>query len=180
MSKPIKEMVTNELRGRYGELESALWIEFAGVNGLSTTAFRKKLATKKMRMELVKTALFKRAAGGTKLAKLGEAAKGQVALVTGGDSIIEVAKAIEAEMATIKGIKLRAAILEGEFVGESQIGQLSKMPTKRDLQARVAACVKAPGGKLAAAILASGGNIAGCLKALIEKLEKGETTAANA
>ena len=180
MSKPIKEMVTSELRGRYGDLESALWIEFAGVSGLATTAFRKKLAGKKMRMELVKTALFKRASSGTKLAKLGEVAKGQVALVTGGESVIEVAKAIEAEMATIKGIKLRAAILEGEFVGENQIGQLSKMPTKRDLQARVAACVKAPGGKLAAAMLSGGSNIAGCLKAMVEKLEKGEAIAAKA
>jgi len=49
------------------------------------------------------------------------------------------------------------------------------MPTKRDLQARVAATVRAPGAKLAAAILAGGGNIAACVKDLIEKLEKGET-----
>ena len=177
MSKLIKDMVTSELRSRYGDLDSALWVEFHGVDGLATTAFRKKLAGKKMKMELVKTALFKRAMDGTKLAKLGQAAAGQVALITGGENTIEVAKLVEAEMATIKGMKMRAAVLEGEFVGDNQIGQLAKMPTKRDLQGRVAACLKSPGGKLASAILAGGSNIAGCLKALIDKLEKGAPAA---
>lgn len=180
MSRMIKELVTQELKGRYADLDSALWIEFTGVDGLATTAFRKKLASKHMRMELVKTALFKRAVSGSKLGKLGDAASGQVALVTGGESSIEIAKAVEAEMAAIKGIKLRAAILEGEFVGETQIGQLSKMPTRRDLQSRIAACAQSPGAKLAAAILSGGGGIAGCLKAMIEKLEKGEAIAATA
>jgi large subunit ribosomal protein L10 len=180
MSKLIKDMVTSELRTRFGDLDSALWVEFLGVNGLATTSFRKKLAAKKMKMELVKTALFKRAVDGTKLARLGEAAKGQVALITGGENVIEVAKLVEAEMVTIKGMKMRAALLEGEFVGDSQIGQLAKMPTKRDLQCRVAAAVKSPGAKLASAILAGGSNIAGCLKALIEKLEKGEPAAGQA
>lgn len=177
MSKLIKEMVTTELRSRYGDLNSALWVEFLGVGGLATTAFRKKLAAKQMKLELVKTALFKRAVDGTKLAKLGQAAGGQVALITGGENMIEAAKIVEAEMVTMKGLKMRAAMLEGEFVGDSQIGSLSKMPTKRDLQARVAACVKSPGSKLASAILSGGGNIAGCIKSLIEKLEKGEAAA---
>jgi large subunit ribosomal protein L10 len=177
VSKLIKDMVTSELRTRYGDLDSALWVEFLGVGGLATTAFRKKLAARKMKLELVKTALFKRAVDGTKLARLGQAAKGQVALITGGENVIEAAKLVEAEMATIKGMKMRAALLEGEFVGDSQIGSLAKMPTKRDLQGRVAAAVKSPGGKLASAILAGGGNIAGCIKALIAKLEKGETAA---
>ena len=34
MSKLIKDMVTTELRGRYGDFDSALWVEFLGVNGL--------------------------------------------------------------------------------------------------------------------------------------------------
>ncbi|MBI5865126.1 MAG: 50S ribosomal protein L10 [Planctomycetes bacterium] len=178
MSRLIKDMVTKELGARYGGLDTALWVEFMGVDGLTTTAFRKKLAAKKVRMELVKTALFKRAMSGTKLAKLGDAACGQVALLSGGESLIDVAKLIDAEKANIKGLKMRAAILEGEFIGESQIDQLSKMPTKRDLQGRVAACALSPGAKLASAILAGGGNIAGCLKAMIEKLEKGEAIAA--
>jgi ribosomal protein L10 len=180
MSKMIKDMIATSLKNRYSEMESALWIEFVGVDGLATTEFRRGLRAKKMRMEIVKTALFRRAMSDTKLAKLGEAASGPVAIVTGGDSVVEVAKFVEEWAPKLKGLKLRAAVIEGEFVPESQIAGLSKMATRADLQAKVAACVKSPGAKLASAILAGGSNIAGCLKALIEKLEKGEIAAAPA
>jgi hypothetical protein len=51
------------------------------------------------------------------------------------------------------------------------------MPGKRDLQAQLVAMVLSPGGKLVSAILSGGGNVAGCLKAMIDKLEKDEPVA---
>jgi len=178
VSKPVKNMITEAIKSRYSGLESALWVEMLGVDGLTTTEFRRSLRSKRMRLEMVKTSLFRRATSDSRLAPLAKAANGPVALITGGDSVIEVAKAVEEWMPKIKGLKLRAAVIEGEFIGESQIAGLSKMPTKRDLQGRVAGCALAPGAKLAAAVLAPGGAIAGCIKSLIEKLEKGEAASA--
>lgn len=180
MSKLIKDLISKSLQQRYAGLDSALWIELVGVDGLTTTEFRRGLRGKKMRMEFVKTALFRRAVSESKLSKLGEAAHGPMAIVTGGDSLVDVAKFVEEWAPKLKGLKLRAAVIEGEFVSESQIAGLSKMATKADLQAKVAACVKSPGAKLASAINAGGANIAGCLKSLIEKLEKGEAVASAA
>ena len=65
-------------------------------------------------------------------------------------------------------------MLEGEWLDEARVAGLSKMPTKRDLQARVAAIILSPGGNVAGAINAGGGNIAGAIKAMIEKIEDGE------
>lgn len=178
MSKPVKNMITDAIQRRYSQLDSALWVEMLGVDGHATTEFRRSLRTKRMRLEMVKTSLFRRAVAGGKLEALSKAASGPVALITGGDSLIEVAKAVEEWMPKMKGLRLRAAVLEGEFVDEKQVIGLSKMPTKRDLQGRVASCALSPGAKLASAIRAPGGAIAGCIKALIEKLEKGETAAA--
>jgi hypothetical protein len=39
----------------------------------------------------------------------------------------------------------------------------------------VAAAMVAPGRRLAGCLRSSGGRLAGCLKAVVEKLEKGET-----
>lgn len=178
MSKMVKEMIVDQLRSRYGDLDSAVVIELLGCDGITTNDFRRSLRAKNMRMEVVKNSLLKRAVQDRPLKPLAQSILGSNALVTGGESPVEVAKLIEEWMPKIAGLKLKAAILDGEYLNESQVKGLVKMPTRRDLQARIAATVRAPGARLAGALLSGGGRIAGCLKALIEKLEESEPSAA--
>jgi large subunit ribosomal protein L10 len=174
MSKPVKDMMTQELQSRYGELDSALWLEVVGVNGVATNQLRRELRAKEMRLEVIKNSLFRRAIGDGPLKPLAEALDGPAAIITGGESLIDVAKLIDEWLPKAKGIKLKGAVLEGEWLDEARVADLGKMPTKRDLQARVAAIVLSPGGNVAGAINAGGGNIAGAIKAMIEKLEDSE------
>ena len=174
MSKPVKDMITEELQSRYAGMDNALWIEVVGVNGVTTNQIRGALRESEVRLEVVKNSLFKRAIGDGPLKPLAEALTGPAAIVTGGESLIDVAKMVEAWVPKAKGIKLRGAVLEGEWLDESRVAGLARMPTKRDLQAKMAAIILSPGGNVAAAALSGGANIAGCLKALAEKLEKGE------
>ncbi len=175
MSKMVKELIVGELKSRYAGLDSALMVELVGCDGITTNDFRRALHSKKVKIEIVRNSLLRKAVGDGKLGPLVNRIAGPNALVTGGENVIEVAKLIEEWMPKIAGLKLRAAILEGEYIDERAVAHLSKMPTKRDLQAKIAGQVLAPGGKLAAAILSGGGGIAACVKAIAEKLEKGET-----
>lgn len=113
------------------------------------------------------------------MARLAGALGGPVALLTGGETAIDAAKALEEWLPKFpkNAVKLRGALLEGEFLDEAQVQDLAKMPGKRDLQAQLVAMVLSPGGKLVSAILSGGGNVAGCLKAMIDKLEKDEPVA---
>jgi large subunit ribosomal protein L10 len=172
MSKPVKDMIVRELRSRYGHLDSVLWVELVGVDGRTANQLRGELRRKNLRLEVVKNSLLRRALGDTALAPLARAVEGPTALVSGGQPLPEVARTIEAWLPKVKGLRLRGAVLEGEWIDESRVGQLSSMPTRRDLQAQIASCARAPGANLAAAILAGGGRVAGCLKAMIEKAEK--------
>ena len=174
MSRLVKDMITDELRSRYSALDNALWLEIVGVDGDTTNEFRGALRGKQMRVEIVKNSLFRRAVADGPLKPLADALSGPAAIVTGGESLIDVAKLVDEWLSKSKGIKLRGAVLEGEWLDESRVGSLAKMPSKRDLQAKVAAIVLSPGANLAATVLAGGGNIAGCLKTMVEKLEKGE------
>ncbi len=178
MSRLVKDMITNELRSRYQQLDSALWLEVVKVNGVMTNQLRGELRAKQMRLEVVKNSLFKRAVGDGPLKPLAEALDGPAAIITGGDSLIDVAKLIEEWLPKAKGIKLKGAVLEGEWLDESRVASLAKMLTKRDMQAKVAAIILAPGANIASAINSGGGNIAGAVKAMIEKLEAGEEIAA--
>ena len=175
MSKPVKEMMTTALKSRYSGVDSAVWIEFLGCNGVTNNEFRRALHGKHMRLEVIKTALLRRAVTGAKLEPLARSVSGPAALITGGDSAIDAAKLVEEWMPKIKGMKLRGAMLDGELLPEKDMPGLSKMPTKRDLYAQIAGMVRSPGAKLAAAILSGGGGVAACVKTLIDKLEKGES-----
>ncbi len=177
MSKYVKDLLTKELRDRYNTLDSALWIDMTGAGGVVTNQFRAELHSKNMRAEIVRNALFKRACGDGPLAELADAMTGPCMLVTGGDSLIDVAKIVDEWAPKIPSLSMRGALLEGEYLDQDRVAGLSKMPSKADLQATIAGIVLAPGGNLAAAVLSGGSNIAGCVKSLIEKLEKGETDA---
>lgn len=175
MSKLVKELITKELKSRYGEIDNAIWIEMIGVDGITTNEFRGDLRGQDVRVEVVKNSLFQRACASGPLAPLAEALDGPAAILTGGESPINVAKVLDDWKKKIKSLRIRGAVLDGEYLDEGQVKNLSKMPTREDMQAKLSATVLSPGGNLAAAILSGGGNIAGCLKALIEKLEKDET-----
>ncbi len=178
MSKLVKNLIESELKTRYADTDNAVWIELLGADGLTTTRFRRALREKSMRVEIVKTALFRRAMSGRPLARLAESLEGPAALVTGGESAIQIAKELDRWRAEVKTLKVRGALLEGELIAEARVGDLSKMPGKRELQGRIAGAVRSPGAKLAAAVLAPGSAIAGCLKSIVEKLEKAEPAGA--
>lgn len=175
MSKVVKELMAEELRSRYAERDSALWVEILGVDGSTTNQFRRALHGKKMRLEVVKTSLLRRAVGDRPLARLAERMVGPAALITGGESAPDIAKLIEEWQTKMPGLRMRGALVEGELIDESAVAGLSKMPTKRDLHCRIAAALRSPGGRIAGAIRAPAARIAACVKTLTEKLEKGET-----
>lgn len=177
MSKQVKNMIASELRSRYGELDSALWVELIGVDGNTTNELRRDLHSKQIRLEVVRTALLRRAVSDGALRALADKLEGPAALVTGGESIIDAAKLVDGWLPKVKGLRVRGALLEGQYLNEAAAAGLAKMPSKRDLQARIAGMALSPGANLAAAVLSGGGRIAGCVKSLIEKLEKEETPA---
>lgn len=172
MSKPVKEMIAHDLASRYADTSNAVWIELVGVDGITTNAFRRDLRAKDMHLEVVKTALLKRACGAGPLAKLAAALSGPVALVTGGESAVTVAKVLDEWLPKLpKNLRVRGAVLDGEYLDEQRCKDLSRMPTKADVQSQIAQIILTPGGNIVAAALSGGRNIGGILKALIEKLE---------
>jgi large subunit ribosomal protein L10 len=175
MSKPIKEMIARDLETRYAGTDNAVWIELVGLDGITTNQFRRDLRGRHMHLEIVKTSLFKRACAKGPMARLAEKVEGPVALVTGGVSAVDVGKLLDewtAKLAKNLHLRVRGALLEGEYLDEAAAKDLSKMPTRADLQGRIVQIIITPGSRLVSTFLSPGAKIAGILKSLIEKLEK--------
>lgn len=176
MSKAIKEMMVKEYQGRLTGASDAMLIGIRGVKAIPTTKLRKDLAAKNIRVTVVRNALARKAIAGTPLEPLGKFLTGSSAIASGGASVVEVAREIVKALASMPELELKGAILDGQlFEGKKGVEELSRFPTKDEAIARVVTLIVSPARNLVAAVKGPGAQIAGILKAIEERLEKGET-----
>lgn len=176
MSRKMKQMVESELKGRYGALTEALVVNVIGLTGVDNNKLRRALRNKKLDMHVVPNRAFRRASAGTSLEALSKALTGPCAIVSGGESAIEMAKELVRIAVEFPKLELRFARVEGfdEPVG---LEAASKLKSRVETIGDAVMLIVSPGRRLAGAVRAPGGKVAGCIKSLIEKLEKGEAVA---
>ena len=178
MSKPVKEMLVHEYVKKLDGVEEAAVISLRGVSGTSNTKIRSGLREKDIRVTVIRNTLFRNAFADSKLAGLSEVLTGSNALVYGGESVVDVAREIVELVKDFPEIELKGAILDGElYEGEDGINRLSKFPTRDEAIAQDVSLILGPGRKLVASVKGPGGRLAGIIKAIEEKLEKGEAIA---
>lgn len=180
MSKPVKNLITKEYEGRFEGLSGAVLIDIRGIDSNTTNAFRVGLAKKQMKITVVKNSLAKRAFEGTDLEGLSDMIDGGSAMVYAVDqdtSVVNVARELLDWVKKLEKMEFRGAVLDGIKFGPSEIKRLSEFPTKEEAQAKVVTLLLSPARNLVGAVKAPAGNIAGILKTIQEKLEKGETIA---
>ena len=73
MSKPVKDLVTNEYRKLFGGADGACVVSVIGLDAISTNKLRGELRNKKIVLKVVKNSLAKRAFSDGPLAPLGSA-----------------------------------------------------------------------------------------------------------
>ena len=175
MSKPVKTIMMRDYRELLGDHEDALVISIRGIDSEDTSAIRTRLRDKDIRVTVVRNALFRQTFTDSGLAPLGEVLKGGSALAYGAESVVDVAREIVALMKDFPDLELKGAVLDGKlFKGRAGVEALSKYPTRDEAIAKAVAIVIGPGSKLVAALKGPGSGIAGIVKAIEDKLEKGE------
>ncbi len=178
MSKPVKEMMIQDYVGRVGETEDALVIGLRGISSNDTNAIRTGLAKKEIRVTIMRNNLFGKAFGESTLAPLGEVMKGASALAYGAESVVEVAREIVELIKEFPDVELKGAVLDGMlFEGDAGVRELSKYPTRDEAIAQDVTLILSPARNLVGAIKGPGSGLAGIIKSVEEKLEKGESIA---
>ncbi len=171
MSKPVKNLITQELARRYGGVSSACVVDLTGLDAVATHKLRGMLRAQGIEMHVVKNRMARRAFADGPLAPLGEQLDGPCALVTGGDSVVDVAKLLVKAAKDFPAIGLKKAIVDGdrELI---PVEVVAGWKSKRETLGEVVMLATSPGRRLAGCLVGGGGRIAGCLKAIIEKAEK--------
>jgi len=170
MSRQLKGLLTDALRSRYQDVDEACVVDITRLNVAETMKLRRSLRAKKMRVSVIKNSMARRAFDGGPLAPLGRSLTGPCALITGGDSVIEVAKECVRLAKELPKIELKMALLAGETEVLPTV-EAAKLKGQRELVGEIAGLVSSPGRAIAGCLSSPQAKIAGCLKALIDKAE---------
>ena len=170
MSRPLKKMLSDDLRDRYDGVDSACVVDLTGLNVQQTEELRRDLATRHMRLRVVKNSAARLAFAQGQLEPLARALSGPCALVTGGDSIVEIAKALVHWSKESAKLGLKQAIVDGDQELLT-VEELSRMKSRLELVGETAMLVSSPGRALAGCLCSPQSKIAGCLEAIAEKDE---------
>ncbi len=178
MSKPVKEMILADYKQRFQGVDNALLIDIRGIGANDNNTLRLGLAAKHIRVTVVKNSLACKAFAGTGLEALSGALQGPSAVAWGAESVVEVARELVEWAGKVGELDLKAAVLDGElFDGDDAVARLSQYPTKTEALARVVKLLLAPAGTVVSVALGPASQIAGIVKEISDRLEKGEAIA---
>jgi ribosomal protein L10 len=182
MSKFVKELITDQLKHELEGVQELLLVNVVGLTANRTSAVRKQLREKNMKLLVVKNSLARKATEGTSLAPAFEGSAGTLAMVWGGSDIVSLAK----EVMRIAGEKdfekftARGGVMDGTALRPEEVAQVSKWPTREEQLSIVLGQILSPGAMLASQLTSVGGALASQIEQKSEGAEEDVATAAEA
>jgi large subunit ribosomal protein L10 len=171
MSKNVKQLLISELETKFKNVNDFMVLDITGVDGIINNSLRGKFREKGIKLTMVRNAMMRQAMKSLdKTSAMDLFLTGSCTVAYGGDNIVEVAREIAAIPKKIL-VKIRSAYVEGTALNAETAQSLSKMKSRAELQGEIIMLANSPGRRLASAIGAPAGIIAGCIKTLADKEE---------
>jgi ribosomal protein L10 len=174
MSKAIKDMLVDDLKGRLTGVADVIVVSLGKLDAQKTTQLRQSLRKKRISLQLVKNSLARRAMEGTPLAPAFDRAEGMLAIAWGGEDVVDLAKELDRLQGVkdFEGFECRGGALDGAKLDAGDVKRVAKWPTRSEQLSILSGQISSLGGTLSGQILSAGGTLAGQLKSRVEDLEK--------
>ncbi len=178
MSKTVKNLMIRDYDARLEGVEDALLISVRGIPANDNNKLRRELLTKNIRVTVIRNNLAKHAFKDSGLSGLEPLLNGPSAVAYGGNSVVDVARALLDWAKKIELLELKGAVLDGQlYKGKAGVEKLSKFPTREEALAQTVTLILSPARKLVGQITGPGAKVLAVVKSVQEKLEKGEAIA---
>lgn len=166
MSKMVKELVTNQLKQAWSNVGDMLCISVDGLSANANAALRKELRAKNIQMMMVKRSLARRATEGTQLAPMFEGSSGSMVVVWGASDVVALAKEVTRLVGDKKfaPIAAKGGVMDGARLSSSDVGAVSKWPSREEQLSILVGQILAPGALLVSQLTSAGGALASQIK----------------
>lgn len=174
MSKYVKEMMMDQLRGDLDDTRSVLILDFKGLDAVSENQFRLDLRKKNIHVRALKNTLARRVFTDMGLDGLERFLEGPSVAVWGGDGVAELAKELSGQVKKHQKPAIKGGAVDGVVIGPAQVEEITKLPSREALIARVVNLALAPVTRVVSLAQSPASNLLGQLKTLAEGAPESE------
>ena len=160
VTRAEKETQLEGLSSAFTGVETAILVDYKGLNVPQVTELRRQLRTVKASYRVVKNTLARRAIKGTAFEPLDVHFAGTTAIAYTGDDPVALAKALTAYAKTNPAFTFKSGFVEGRVVEVKSIQELASMPSKEELYAKILFLINASAQRLVTAVSGVGRNLA--------------------
>ena len=144
VTKADKAVELADLEAAFKGSDSAIIVDYKGLNVPQVTDLRRQLRTAKASYKVVKNTLAKRALKGTSFAPLEKHFKGTTAVAYTKTDPVALAKTLTTFMKGAPALQIKAAVVQGRAVQPAEVTDLATLPGKPELYAKLLFLLQAP------------------------------------
>ncbi|MEO7135700.1 MAG: 50S ribosomal protein L10 [Vicinamibacterales bacterium] len=144
VTRADKELELQQLEQAFKGSDSAILVDYKGMNVPQVTELRKQLRIAKAGYTVVKNSLARRALKGTSFEPLESFFAGATGVAYTTKDPVALAKTLTTFAKTAPTLKIKAAVVQGRAVKPAEVAELAALPGKPELYARLLGTMNAP------------------------------------
>jgi large subunit ribosomal protein L10 len=144
VTKADKQAELEQLTDAFKGSESAILVDYKGLNVPQVTELRRQLRSAKASYKVVKNTIAKRALKGTSFEVLETYFEGTTAVAFTATDPVALAKTLTTFVKTAPKLQIKAAVVQGRAVKPAEVTELAALPGKPELYAKLLFVLQAP------------------------------------
>jgi large subunit ribosomal protein L10 len=144
VTRAEKEAERQQLESTFKGSDSAVLVDYKGLNVPQVTELRRQLRTAKAGYRVVKNTIARRALKGTSLEVLEQYFEGTTAVAYTSTDPVALAKTLTAFVKTAPKLTIKAAVVQGRAIRPAEVSELASMPARPELLAKLLFVLQGP------------------------------------